>query len=132
MQQTETYQLNLIETSDNFSPVPLNENMDKVEAKFAALDGADEALDSRVTVLEAHRIAIGTYKGNGSTSQTIQLGFTPLAVLVMGENSNPEMATGVFPCRSTTMTIQEGGFTVTNNNTYMNASNRNYTYFAIC
>ena len=36
MQQTQTYKLNLIETSDTFSPAPLNENMEKVEAGISA------------------------------------------------------------------------------------------------
>lgn len=36
MQQTDKYQLNLIESSDTFSPAPLNENAQKLEAAIAA------------------------------------------------------------------------------------------------
>ena len=75
MQQTTNYKLNLIETSDPFSPGPLNENAEKTETELAALD-------SRVTMLEAKYIVFGTYTGDGEISQFIELGFTPKAVLV--------------------------------------------------
>ncbi|MBD5118969.1 MAG: hypothetical protein HDT37_07660 [Clostridiales bacterium] len=85
MQQTEMYQLNLIETSDTFSPAPLNENMEKVEAKFAALDGADAALGRRITTLEGLKVVAGSYTGIGGQStvrSTIQVGFRPRAVIL--------------------------------------------------
>ena len=131
MQQTETYKLNLIETSDTFSPDPLNENTQKLEAALSALGGGSTALDSRITVLEGHKIAIGTYKGSGTVSQTIQVGFTPLVVFAMGENNNPEMATEIFPCRYDVLTIIDGGFVACNSATFMNYSGKSYTYLAI-
>ena len=134
MQQTETYKLNLIDMDDTFSPQPINENMGKLETALSALGGADAALDGRVTALEAHKVVIGTYRGNGTSAslyQTIHLGFTPLAVFVMGENSNPEMATRIFPCRSNVITIKDGGFVVGNTATYINVNGRNYVYLAI-
>ena len=148
MQQTPTYKLNLIETSDLFSPNPLNENAQKLEAALAAkadaaqsaaahtalsdsiaaegsarksadttlqnninavntaltnslaaansaitaetaarksadtaLDKRAGALESRATALEAHRIAIGSYTGDGK-AKTLNLGFTPLFAIV--------------------------------------------------
>ena len=36
MQQTDKYKLNIIETSDPFSPAPLNENARTLEAALAA------------------------------------------------------------------------------------------------
>ena len=64
MQQTKTYKLNLIETSDTFSPDPLNENTEKLEAEVsaeaAARQSSDAALEARVTVLEARRFVAGT------------------------------------------------------------------------
>ena len=78
MQQTENLKLNLIETGDPISPIPINENAQKIEA---ALD----AQDARLTVLEAKYIVSGTYIGDGQTSQFIDLGFTPKAVVVHHE-----------------------------------------------
>lgn len=104
MQQTETYKLNLIEKTDTFSPDALNENARKVEnalsaatahtdagdrAEASARASADAALAQRVTALEAHKMVVGTYTGNGSTTdgQTINLGFTPAAVLLCNYNT---------------------------------------------
>lgn len=80
MQQTETYKLNLVEGEDTFSPLPLNENAEKLEGALGGLDAADAALDARVTVLEAKKIVFGHYAGTNQV-KTITLGFTPLAVL---------------------------------------------------
>lgn len=84
MQQTEKYKLNLIETSDTFSPNPLNENAQKLEAaldiKANAADHA--ALEQRVQALELHHFAAGTYTGDGNASQFIALGFTPEVVMI--------------------------------------------------
>ncbi len=81
MQQTDQYKLNLIDMDDNFSPDPMNKNMEKVEEALSAEAGRRAALDSRVTVLEGHKIAIGTYTGT-SARQTIQVGFRPKAVFI--------------------------------------------------
>ena len=70
MQHTDKYKLDLIEKTDAFSPDPLNQNMEKVEAVLSTLDG-------RVTVLEARKFATGT-----RTGQDIQLGFTPAVVFL--------------------------------------------------
>lgn len=111
MQQTQTYQLNKIDVDDNFSPVPLNENMDKVEAKFAALDGADAALDSRVTALEGHKVAVGSYTGSGSAQSptTVHLGFRPKAVLIQEAALSGDcyMTTGVG---TSNVTLTDTGF----------------------
>ena len=57
MQQTETYKLNLIETSDPFSPEPLNKNMEAVEAQLAAVCGefaaADAGLSAQLAALDS-------------------------------------------------------------------------------
>ena len=92
MQQTTKYQLNLIETSDAFSPAPLNENAQKLENAIAAGDQAeaaaraagDAALDQRVTALELHRIVVGFAD---SSSNMKSLGFTPKVVITLNGNS---------------------------------------------
>ena len=58
MQQTDKYKLNKPGEDDPIAIAPLNENMDKVE-------GALEAQDARITMLEAKYMVFGTYVGDG-------------------------------------------------------------------
>ena len=78
MQQTQNLKLNLIETDDPFSPSPLNENTEKIEA---ALGAVEDSLDARISILEAKKVLFGTYVGQ-NIIQTIPLDFTPFAVFV--------------------------------------------------
>ena len=77
MKQTETYQLKLIENSDDFSPDPINANTRAVEGLLAALAGT------------AVRTAAGSYTGTGGSGAdspcALTLGFRPKFLLVMGE-----------------------------------------------
>ncbi len=82
MQQTDKYKLNKPGIDDPLAIAPLNENADKIEA---AITAETAALDSRVTVLEAKYFVSGTFIGDGQSSQFINLGFTPKAVLVHHE-----------------------------------------------
>jgi hypothetical protein len=79
MQQTETYKLNLIESSDPFLPDALNENTRKIEEVVHEKLGE---MDQRVTVLEGFKFASGFYTGTGG-AQTIELPFSPVAVLTL-------------------------------------------------
>ena len=85
MQHTEKYKLNLIEPSDPFLPDSLNQNTQKVEdVLIDKMEGPVTELDHRVSVLEAHKFACGTYLGTrkeGSEIQFVPLPFTPRAVL---------------------------------------------------
>ena len=137
MQQTEKYKLNLIETSDTFSPHPLNENAQKLEtqlsAETAARAAGDAALDQRVTVLEARKIVTGTYIGNapiGNSSiwQSIYLGFTPRIVVIL-PSSYVWIASDVHPMNF--LAIEEGGFKVKNGTGTINNVNSTYGFFAI-
>ena len=129
MQQTQTYKLNLIETSDTFSPAPLNENMEKVETQLNAIRDAvaagDAALSDRVTVLEGHKVAAGTYPGDGESYQFVPLPFTPKVVYV---HAGGVTALAV-PEISGSISIKDGGFQASGS---FNRSITNYPYFAIC
>lgn len=89
MQQTETYKLNLVEGEDPFSPLPLNENAEKLEAAITAAraDAAagDAALDHRVTVLEAKLVVVGAFEGNSTRHRQFLFDYTPALVWVMAE-----------------------------------------------
>ena len=90
MQQTETYKLNLIESTDTFSPAPLNENMQAIEGvlaeQAASLKGQAETLNKLAAA--ALKIAMGTYTGTGTygsdSKNSLAFGFQPKLVLVMG------------------------------------------------
>ena len=128
MQQTQNYKLNKPETTDPFTPAPLNENADKLE-------GALTALDERVTTLEAHKIAAGCFKGNGGT-QTIELGFTPIAVFITHRSAiQYTFAVTDFPSypekgTAHVVTIVENGFVV-RYSSVINSSGGDNAYFAI-
>lgn len=57
MQQTNRYKLNLIDKADTFSPDPLNENTEKLEAQLAAEAQARAAADSAETKARADAVA---------------------------------------------------------------------------
>lgn len=142
MQHTETYNLNLIETSDTFSPDPLNQNAQALEdalaGESAARASADAALDQRLVKLEAKHVVAGAYTGNGDSSATqlIRLGFTPKVVLIHTRNPGGGfMATSAYYCyqsnlNSRVVEIVDGGFQVRNSNAYANQQNTVYLYIA--
>lgn len=109
MQQTNKYQLNLIESGDTFSPDPLNENMEKVEA---ALEAVDTALDEKVAEAMSAmgtgghnaRIAFGSYTGNGnygsSKPNSLTFDFHPVMVFIANNNAGSSDSEGIFFTRS--------------------------------
>ncbi len=91
MQQTETYKLNLIETSDPFSPQALNENTQKLEE---VVHEKLEDMDERIKVFEAKKVVYGTYHNTDSTlkSYTVEVGFRPKIVLLAHTRSGFSMS----------------------------------------
>ena len=129
MQQTETYKLNLIESSDPFLPDALNENTHKLEEVVSEKLGE---MDQRVTVLECHHFACGSYKAGGE-AQTIELGFTPKAVYIYDLRSDHAPRCHILVTGDTTANIYlhivEGGFWHCANNGYT-AYTGTYHYIA--
>ena len=86
MYQTEKYRLNLIETSDAFSPDALNDSTRKIDAALSAHETAVAAqaddLDRRIQVFEAKKFVYGTYVNNLQTSFSVTLGFKPKLVFI--------------------------------------------------
>ena len=91
MQQTTKYQFKLIEGSDDFSPQPLNDNVEKMEEVLTELDTAivvvqsamDEVADAFTPTNMPY--VTGSYTGDGSTTnRTINLGFKPKLVIITG------------------------------------------------
>lgn len=99
--RTENYQLHAWGPEDEESLAEINEN-------FAKLDGAA-------------RVVAGSYTGNKEESQTIELGFTPTAVLVVNHEGKMGYSSGTtavygglaLPGRNLyadLLEITEGGF----------------------
>ena len=97
MQQTTKYQFNLVDTTDDFSPEPLSQNMEKVEE---ALEGIEESLTEGLAEVMANlgsggqnaRVAYGSYTGTGtygaSSPNTLTFGFAPAVVVLTAATSN--------------------------------------------
>ncbi len=118
MQQTEKRGFSIIETSDAFSPQALNDNTRKIEAALdaheAAVKEVTDDLDARVTVLEAKKFAVGTYQIEMYETLSIQVGFTPIAVLVSQSRRFDPIDGLVLPGDTNIppfIQIVEGGFT---------------------
>ena len=141
MQHTETYNLNLIETSDTFSPDPLNQNAqaleDAVEAARAEARAADSALDARLKVFEAKHVKVGMYIPKiESAPMTISLGFTPKVVFAFtaGGTGFGALFSGYSSSTSPQAEIVPGGFRLNkigNYSTGMTFTNNPYVYLAL-
>ena len=126
MQQTKNLKLNIIETSDAFSPEPLNENMEKVEAAISRAYNPDNK-----------PYVTGIYKGNNYT-QTFTLGFRPSLVLHFVPNYsantyNSGYGTVFMENVPKVFTFNDDGFSVIDTNGYfptVNRSSSTYYYIA--
>ena len=125
MQQTEKYKLNLIETSDTFSPVPLNENMEKVEAALEAKAGVAD-MEQRLTVLEAHKLLFGGYGGGGD--KTIEIGETPKLVILHKKGYGNVNSFLCEACTSHGHIVDNGFFLI--GSSEVNRSGNSYLYIA--
>ena len=117
MQQTTKYQFNLVDATDDFSPAPLNQNMEKVEEELDSLTsaltqglgGLEDSLDAGLAAVNTAlgtggsncRIAWGSYVGSnvyGSGNRnTLNFDFRPVAVILgCDEFSNSASSPGVF------------------------------------
>lgn len=128
--QTGKYKLNLIESSDPFLPEALNQNTQKIED---AMTAHEEGIEQRLTVLEAHRFAFGTYQGNGNgdTTAFIPLPFTPKAVFAIVYNINNTnqflMAVDSEKGNNGFLKLLKNGFSATNS---LNLTHAWYNYIA--
>ena len=117
--KTENYGLHAWEASDDFLRQEFNEN-------FVRIDGA--VYDLLVT---------GTYTGDGTTSRTIELGFTPRALLLFN-NSGATMNSFVYGGLAlldhgcSAVSIIDGGLRVTyQSSTQSNRKDMKYLYMAL-
>ena len=116
MQQTSKYQFNLVEGGDDFSPTPLNQNMEKVEDQFQAVeDQFDTVMENLGTVGHNVRVETGSYvgtgKGGSSSPNSLTFGFYPVLVWVYTANeaSNVTPAMMMRPATNTTFSPGANG-----------------------
>lgn len=131
MQQTEQYQFNLVETGDAFSPAPLNENMEKVEA---ALGSGGKTC----------RVASGSYVGIGEygTADALRLDvdFKPLVVCLAAANGLQQITmirpatTAMGPNGDACKVVWEdkgvSWYSTTSPSNHMNVADREYHWHA--
>ena len=137
MKYTKNHQFNLIETTDTFSPEPLNQNMETLEQALSELAGRNDtgdaqaaALAKRITTLEGHYFTVGTYTGNGS-EMTINLGFTPKCVII-GDPTNTVVLISGFSVsigNNKAAEIRTGGFYIYNASTVLRSGTHPYIAF---
>lgn len=89
MQQTSKYQFKLIEGTDDFSPGPLNDNMEMVEEQFEAVEEEfSEVMTNLGSGGNTARIIYGSYVGTGTygagNPNTLTFDFRPL-LLIWGD-----------------------------------------------
>lgn len=98
MKQTDQYQFNLVEAGDTFSPDPLNENMEKVEAAFTGTKTMVAQLAAEIMTAVGRgghtaRISFGSYVGTGShgagSPNFLTFDFKPLLVCA-GSTASPQ------------------------------------------
>ena len=89
MQQTSKYQFNLVDTTDDFSPAPLNQNAQKTEAALVAMEesltGQIEEMEGSLASLAANvgtagKTGTGTY--GQDTPTVFACDFKPMLVIV--------------------------------------------------
>ena len=126
--KTTNYGLSQWEATDKVERLDFNGDNEKLDAAIKAAqdaaDSAQEATDNLAAAAytpENSPFVVGTYKGNGTASRTISLGFTPQAVFVAptmaqfynyasGHYVYGGMAvTGSNVCRNTSASTSEGG-----------------------
>ena len=100
MQQTSKYQFKLIEGTDDFSPTPLNDNMEKVE----------EALDTQAAALEAAKgefpvVRLGSYT---AATATVDASFD-LSEVDMGQFAYLELWVGGVTATAGQLNLQFNG-----------------------
>ena len=132
MQQTTKYQFNLVDTTDDFSPTPLNQNMEKVEEELSGLSTAltqgleevedsvsalEDSVDSQLAAVTAAlgtggsnaRVTYGSYTGTGTYGSdnpiTLNCPFKPLAVVIQSHYQNSR--TTVYFIRNMTSVISD-------------------------
>ena len=144
MQQTTKYQFKLIEGSDDFSPKPLNDNVEKVEELFQDMAETVEAVQDAYTP-DNKPYVIGSYEGtigNANGTRTITLGFKPSFLIVCGNVTNgvgtSAGVSGYYVITggnaySEVLTLTDTGFTITqkeNTMPMLTYSGRTYDYIA--
>ena len=138
MQQTSKYQFNLVEGSDDFSPTPLNQNMEKVEEALGDMEDAVDGVMEAAYTPENKPFVVGSYTGNLANTK-FTLGFRPSLVMIGRPCSGNDQDNALSTCNvfqgdgiANVLTFDNDGFTVIGNvYTYPHINWRGYQYIYI-
>lgn len=105
---TEHYGLHQWEPSDNFLRTDFNTDLEKIDT---TLGETVERLNNKIEVV------LATYEGNGNETNTVELGFSPLAVIISNDGQLNGGVLGVRGGNERNITLTETGFTLQKDNT---------------
>ena len=100
MQKTTNYNLNKPEAGDALRVEDFNQNADIIDA----------ALGQILSLARVEQVKVGSFKGTGDSGRTVELGFTPKAIILMSQGNSAgnvsfHFATADFGCSLTTTII---------------------------
>ena len=129
---TEHYQLHQWVPTDDFLRTDFNTDFAKIDAALGEKAGVEELAEVQALAGSKCRVVIGSYTGNGASSQTINLGFRPKVVAVddMGSfSSGYEL--GLDGIDRSAVRVVDGGFRVAAGSLNMNESGETYRYYVL-
>lgn len=105
---TEHYGLHQWDPEDNFLRTDFNTDFQKIDE---ALSGTAKVLLGKVELI------VAIYLGNGEETNTVELGFSPVAVIISNDGQLSGGIMGVRDGNERNITLTETGFTLQKNNT---------------
>ena len=136
---TANYKLCQWEPEDNFLREEFNQDNAKIDAALKGLENTkanSSTTNSRLTALENRvEVIVGSYTGDGTATRTINLGFTPKAVLLehssgmrMGSNNIAFGGLALLDAPARGFQIVDGGFSVQYNSGFVHTNNNGEVY----
>lgn len=129
---TSNYQLHQWVPEDNFLRTDFNEDFAKIDAALGEKAGVEELAEVQTMAGNKCRVVIGSYTGNGASSQTINLGFRPKVVVVDDTSSySSGCELGLDGIDERSVTVVNVGFQVDASPQDLTESRTLYRYYAL-
>ena len=129
---TTNYQLHQWVPEDDFLRTDFNEDFAKIDAALGEKAGVEELAEVQTMARSKCRVVIGSYTGNGASSQTITLGFRPKVVVVDDTSSySSGCELGLDGIDERSVTVVNVGFQADSAPQDLTESRTLYRYYAI-
>ena len=128
---TENFGLHQWVPEDDFLRTDFNTDFQKIDAALGEALTDDDLLDIRIELFTKCQLYYGSFAGNGTDSQVINLGVEPRVVVITNSTSMyATMIAGTVPMGP--LAIVSNGFEVgTGGNIPQNESGKRYYYFCL-